>query len=544
MEDPDDFQGQLEAFQTSMREVFEEQRLQGPLPPTPEAEALRMRARLDAEMAQIGHGLAHLDRTALLKAFIDNLEKLQEKRFYCHKSPERIRAETERAMLELERLGPPPMFRVPTNTGGTPRLDDPSAFHDQEPEAVTPRAADDEVMALEQAATEQRLKAMATPWTEFALPLAMCAKHVAGIAQADGHDSDRVHEADQLTRQLIDGCLLAPSDATMALAEKVVLLVQQLARSPSPTMRPETSLADVVTGIHTAVARIAHCSGHLAAMVHQASSPSVGLAILDTHMLELDRDQKNAGLGDAEAWQPALQELRTQASTAKRLWEAKLDGIEGRARLEFARTSKGQATCAELSRGTYHEVFIAIGRLMLDTDDEDAVQQNEMGMVAPQGSDNPKTLRGVIRQRVVRAMESRDWWQKASIELEREYGEAVSKIGQAPRKRKVPTAIGSTKSSGARPTADAIDEIAKGCLATALAAGQETGEHYIPSRSDIAKAVSKQLKIDLQVETLFGTKRHGENRVHRYPKLMDLWQQTRKQSRIAKHSKAKRSRPT
>ena len=302
------------------------------------------------------------------------------------------------------------------------------------------------------------------------------------------------------------------------------------------------ALEVTVKGIHEAVTKIADCISHILRLVHQASSIGHGLMLLDTHVLELDSDNKNSDLPDIEAWQPCLRELRTQTAAARHLWKARIDGVEGRAQIEFARTTKGQATCAELSRGTYHEVFIAIGRLVIDTDDAGAVQQNEMGMASPHGSNYPKTVRGAIRLRVAEALQSRNWWQQAQRELDREYGDVLSQIGQAINQRRRPRATSPTKNGRTRPKSDAIDEVAKNCLMTALAASDDAGEHYIPSRQDIAKAVSKQLGHKIGVQSIFATKEEQGNRVPRYPKFMQLWELTRKRIKDAKESRAKRSR--
>jgi len=103
-------------------------------------------------------------------------------------------------------------------------------------------------------------------------------------------------------------------------------------------------------------------------------------------------------------------------------------------------------------------------------------------------------------------------------------------------------ATATTKNGRTRPKADAIDEVAKTCLMTALAAGRESGEHYVPTRLDMAKAVSKQLNHKIGVSSLFATKEEQGNRAHRYPKFMEFWRQTQKQIKGARQSRAKRSR--
>lgn len=85
-----------------------------------------------------------------------------------------------------------------------------------------------------------------------------------------------------------------------------------------------------------------------------------------------------------------------------------------------------------------------------------------------------------------------------------------------------------------RPSPTVIDATARRLLATALEAGRESGSAYVPTRSDIAAAVSKELKYHIKVESLFGTKEAAAGRTARYPQFMQLWSQIRSATRDAR----------
>ena len=86
----------------------------------------------------------------------------------------------------------------------------------------------------------------------------------------------------------------------------------------------------------------------------------------------------------------------------------------------------------------------------------------------------------------------------------------------------------------ARPTATAIDAAAKKCLEDALESAAEAGHPYVPSRGDLAMAVSKALNYEIGISSLFGTTERGGERAFRHPELMELWTQVQDEVRKAK----------
>lgn len=118
--------------------------------------------------------------------------------------------------------------------------------------------------------------------------------------------------------------------------------------------------------------------------------------------------------------------------------------------------------------------------------------------------------------------------------------EAVRRASASEARAKTMTAT--PGKSASRPSAAAIDAAAMKTLLTALQASHEAGEPYVPSREGIAKAVGTELKINITVETLFGTKAKGGTREPRYPDFMKLWKQTMQSSNDSRRAKFGRSR--
>lgn len=114
----------------------------------------------------------------------------------------------------------------------------------------------------------------------------------------------------------------------------------------------------------------------------------------------------------------------------------------------------------------------------------------------------------------------------ADILIARE--EAGGQRRARPEARQIPRA-------GARkPSAAAIDAVARKFLLDALEAGKAAGVPYVPNRECITAAVSKQLRHKLTAPALFGKTKRGGERVYRHAEFMKLWRQTQIASRDAK----------
>jgi hypothetical protein len=87
---------------------------------------------------------------------------------------------------------------------------------------------------------------------------------------------------------------------------------------------------------------------------------------------------------------------------------------------------------------------------------------------------------------------------------------------------------------------EAIDATAKGCLKDAMEAAKAAGELYLPSRADIARAVSSVLGYEIRIHSLFATKATPSGRAPRYPGFIEYWQKLQEMS--AKARSARRSR--
>lgn len=95
--------------------------------------------------------------------------------------------------------------------------------------------------------------------------------------------------------------------------------------------------------------------------------------------------------------------------------------------------------------------------------------------------------------------------------------------------------------TGKRPKREVIDSVARDALLLALKAAAENGTPYIPDRKAIARTVSTQLEFSIGFTSLFATEARGGTRVHRYPRFIELWQQTNKHSTDAsRHARTSR----
>jgi hypothetical protein len=112
---------------------------------------------------------------------------------------------------------------------------------------------------------------------------------------------------------------------------------------------------------------------------------------------------------------------------------------------------------------------------------------------------------------------------RGSDHQKRVRGAITRAAGDAAPKRRNPNA----------PTREAIDSVAVGYLTALLESAKESGDYYVPGRTEIATAVSKQLNHRIHVASLFGKENHGSERVYRYPQFAELWKKVQKQSQAA-----------
>lgn len=118
-------------------------------------------------------------------------------------------------------------------------------------------------------------------------------------------------------------------------------------------------------------------------------------------------------------------------------------------------------------------------------------------------------------------------------QLQREHS-AATKTGKARRQG---------SDNGPKPSSSAIDATAKNFLVLGLTAAAEANENYLPTRTEIAAAVSKALNHKVVVEALFGKKDGpGGARVYRYPQLVELWHQVKQRSDASRPGQASRNR--
>ena len=93
-----------------------------------------------------------------------------------------------------------------------------------------------------------------------------------------------------------------------------------------------------------------------------------------------------------------------------------------------------------------------------------------------------------------------------------------------------------------RPSPGAIDRAAQGSLTAAIEASAEHGVYHIPTREQLALAVSRELDMHLTVASLFATKAKGGERVPRYPGFLALWRKVQRESKAARPTKGRSGR--
>lgn len=183
---------------------------------------------------------------------------------------------------------------------------------------------------------------------------------------------------------------------------------------------------DPALRLHHAVESIA---GHISNIVQFGArypSPAQGLMWLDQHA----RAGSEQAHGDEQqaAWRTTVVGLRKAVEEARDLWgdDRTTTGVH----VDYMRTSRGGVKCGPLERATFHELVIALGRLILDPLDPGAIWENELGALNMQIGDRD-SVRRQARLEVSRALESRPCWQTLTLGLQREFAE-VAHGGEMP----------------------------------------------------------------------------------------------------------------
>lgn len=176
--------------------------------------------------------------------------------------------------------------------------------------------------------------------------------------------------------------------------------------------------------LHDAVTSISGCLSDIRTLIGRYPNTMTALVVLDHHVQFPEADPEPDHPDRTPTWRAVMQAIRAHIATARELWEARFEDIDGYLRLELARTSRGSVRCGPFERNTHHELVIAIARLIVDPLDEGAIWKNEQGSLGVEilGAD---TVPRLARLRVIEDMGARPWWQDVALGLEREYAKAV-----------------------------------------------------------------------------------------------------------------------
>jgi hypothetical protein len=232
-------------------------------------------------------------------------------------------------------------------------------------------------------------------------------------------------------------------DEQIELARQVEELLTDIEHGPSAPMPSiETGQHFVVARnkLHAAAKRVAGSLSSLMTII--GPNPEVGhaLALLDQQVLSPASDSEPDGPDHAAAWQSVIRDLRTHLAEARGHWEATVDGVDRRVALAFAQASQGEIVCGPIRRGTYHEVLIAVGHLLLDPQDPNGIWENELGAISEPVGASADRVRNVARLRVARQLTDRSWWQAMKLAIDREFADVLDQAGSGERSDTPPPA--------------------------------------------------------------------------------------------------------
>lgn len=176
---------------------------------------------------------------------------------------------------------------------------------------------------------------------------------------------------------------------------------------------------DRVALLHEAVMGIAGRLSNIVTLIGRYSTPFRGRLMLDHHLAHPDVDPEPDQPERALSWRPVIGGLRTHVATARQLSDSARAVGDTSPRLMFASSSSDLVSCGPLTRNSYHDLVLAIGRLVLEPLDPGAIWHNEAALIAC-ADIPPDDLGKVARLRILEELKSREWWQAAELGLERE----------------------------------------------------------------------------------------------------------------------------
>lgn len=260
--------------------------------------------------------------------------------------------------------------------------------------------------------------------------VAMAARRAAGIPTSAIRPAirlaHRLRESPDWT-QVDEHDLLAVLDEQAELARDVEELLAELdlALVPVPQGEHVQSHVAATRQLHQAVKQIAGGLSNVRTLIDRYAETSLALAILDHHAQGHDGDPEPNTPERAASWRTLITDIQKHLADARQLWESPAGSGGSHLGLQFSRGGHAHVKCGPIERNSYHEVFIAVGRLILDPSDAGGIWDNELasdGVLAGSATN----ARPLARLHVVRALESRGWWTEARLGLEREIADRLS----------------------------------------------------------------------------------------------------------------------
>jgi hypothetical protein len=287
--------------------------------------------------------------------------------------------------------------------------------------------------------------------------LARACESVARAAARDGATKHELRPINMLAHRLrqnpdwarFTAEKIAPVvDEQTQLVDEVELLLRELSLPTSQGEMLRNPLTTKCRQLHSAVRDLAGDLSNIRSLIDRYDQESDGIRSMEHLLRDLDSDPDPASPERAKTWRRTIISLRQHVGNANDLWESRIDGTDEHVRTEFTARSPGPATCGHVSRNSYHELFISLGRVILDPFEVDVIADNELMASASALSPGPRDeLCRTYRTQILRELATATWWTNATQRIDLELNRVIVEMRTQPVVARPKTAVEWTPSA-------------------------------------------------------------------------------------------------